>query len=261
MNDLTEKEQLDLMREWWSENGRYVIGGVVLGVAILYGWNSWRNSIASAELDASTMYEQIMTSVGDGDAEEAEATATQLFATHADSVYTSQSRLALARLYMDMGRDQDAVEVLQALVDSNSGGEIGLIGRLRLARILLYQDKPDDVIALLEGHLDNAFGPRYNEVLGDAYAASGAYDDALSAYMAAISDGRSPAVVDNELIQLKINDLPAEDQDGEMNVEVEGGIEIAPTEAPLADQDAEEGIVEDPDEEDESAESAEGDAQ
>ncbi len=34
MDDLSEKEQLDLMRAGWSENGRYVIGGVVLVVVI-----------------------------------------------------------------------------------------------------------------------------------------------------------------------------------------------------------------------------------
>ena len=260
MNDLTEKEQLDLMRTWWAENGRYVIGGVALGVAILYGWNSWRDGIASSELEASTMYEEIMTGVGEGDIDEAEVAATQLFATHADSVYAAQGRLAMARLYMDMGRDQDAAEVLQGLVDSDPGGEIGMIGRLRLARVLLYQDKAEDVIALLQGHLDNAFGPRYNEVLGDAYAATGAYDDALTAYMAALSDGRSPAVVDNELIQLKINDLPAEDQVDATNVEVEGGIEIAAPDAsapiPEAADDQAERTVEDA-----AVDPEEGDAQ
>lgn len=260
MNDLTEKEQLDLMRTWWAENGRYVIGGVVLGVAILYGWNSWRDSIASAELDSSEMYEEVMTNVGEGNADEAEAAATQLFSTYADSVYTAQGRLAMARLYMDNGRDQDAADVLQALVDSDQSGEIGLIGRLRLARVLLYQDKADQVITLLEGHLDNAFGPRFNEVLGDAYAATGAYDDALSAYRAALSDGRSPSVVDNELIQLKINDLPAGDTIDSTNVEAEGGIEVETTEVPATSPETEGDPVE-VDTEDEVVDSTEGDAQ
>ena len=39
MEELSEKEQLDAMRSWWQENGRYVIGGVMLGVAMLVGWN------------------------------------------------------------------------------------------------------------------------------------------------------------------------------------------------------------------------------
>ena len=212
MDDLSEKEQLELMRSWWAENGRYVIGGLALGIAILYGWNSWRDSIANEELAASDVYEEVMTGVGDGDAELAETSAAILFGEHGDSVYAAQGRLAMARMYMDMGRDQDAAEVLQALVDAGTNTEIGMIARLRLAQILLYQDKPEDVIVLLEPHRDNAFAPRYNELLGDAYTATGAYDEALTAYTEAQSVGRVPAVVDTELIQLKINDLPAQDQ-------------------------------------------------
>jgi predicted negative regulator of RcsB-dependent stress response len=50
VNDLSEKEQLEEMRAWWSENGRFVMGGVVLGVAIIFGWNQWRASIEATQL-------------------------------------------------------------------------------------------------------------------------------------------------------------------------------------------------------------------
>ena len=36
---LSEKEQIDQIREWWRENGWYLIGGVALGVLVLLGWN------------------------------------------------------------------------------------------------------------------------------------------------------------------------------------------------------------------------------
>ena len=38
MDDLlSEKEQIEKMQTWWSDYGLYVIGGVVLGAAILFG--------------------------------------------------------------------------------------------------------------------------------------------------------------------------------------------------------------------------------
>lgn len=208
MDDLSEKEQLDLMRAWWSENGRYVIGGVVLGVAILLGWNQWRSGIVSAELEASAMYETVMTSVGEADADAAIAAAEQLFSEHPDTVYTSQGRLAIARLYMDKGRDLDAANVLQDLVAADGDSEIGLVGRLRLAKVLLYQEKPEDVIALLEDKRDNAFAARYNELLGDAYVALGSYAEAEAAYNAALNDPQGSRTLNTSLVQLKINDLP-----------------------------------------------------
>ena len=38
---LSEKEQIDEIRSWWRENGWYLIGGAVLGIAALLGWNRY----------------------------------------------------------------------------------------------------------------------------------------------------------------------------------------------------------------------------
>jgi predicted negative regulator of RcsB-dependent stress response len=34
---LSEKEQLERIREWWREYGWYLAGGVILGAGILFG--------------------------------------------------------------------------------------------------------------------------------------------------------------------------------------------------------------------------------
>ena len=209
MEDLSEKEQLEMMRSWWAENGRYVIGGVVLGLALLFGWNRWQTSLTDAQLEASAMYEEVMTGVGEGDMEAADAAADTLFATHPDSAYASLARLAMARLYMDNGRDQDAAEVLRAVVEQEGDSELALVARLRLARVLLYQDKPDDVVTLIEGHLDTAFAPLLYEVLGDAQVALGDYAAAEAAYTTALTEAATAGVADTALLQLKLNDLPA----------------------------------------------------
>lgn len=230
VEELSEKEQLEAMRSWWSENGSYVIGGVVLGVAILFGWNQWRSSVSTAQIEASEMYEEVMTSVGNGNADAATSAAAVLFESHAGSIYAAQGKLAMARLYMDKGRDQDAALVLRQLVDDDPNSEIGLVGRLRLAKVLLYQDKAEEVVALLENHLDNAFAARFNEVLGDAYAALGSIASAEAAYNAALADVAAARTIDTNLIQLKINDLPAVDDSEELPAET-------PDVAPAANDD------------------------
>ena len=209
MEDLSEKEQLDAMRSWWQENGRYVIGGVVLGVAMLVGWNQWRGGIAQTETAASVLYEDVMSATGDGNLDAASAAATELFADYAATIYASQARLAMARLYMDKGRDQDAADVLRVLVETGGDSEIQLVGRLRLAKVLLYQEKAQEVVDLLQGQGEHAFAARYSEVLGDAYTALGSYAEAEAAYTAALIDDPAVRTVDSALIQLKLNDLPA----------------------------------------------------
>ena len=212
MNDLSEKEQLEEMRAWWSENGRYVITGVVLGVAIIFGWNQWRSSIQTSRIEASNLFEEVMSAVGDGDTDIAEAAAGNIYDNYEQTVYPDQTRLAMARLYMDKGRDQDAADVLRELIVVGDENEIQLVGRLRLAKVLLYQNKPDEAVELLKDRGESGFSARFSEVLGDAYAAQGNFAEAQTAYLAALTENQTMRTVDNTLVQLKLNDLPDLDE-------------------------------------------------
>jgi predicted negative regulator of RcsB-dependent stress response len=225
VNDLSEKEQLEEMRAWWSENGRFVMGGVVLGVAIIFGWNQWRASIEATQLEASNLFEQVMTAVGNGDADAAELAADYLFENYQQTVYPDQTRLAMARLYMDKGRDQDAVEVLRGLIVEGEETEIQLLGRLRLAKVLLFQNKPDEVVELLKDRGESGFTARYSEVLGDAYVAQGNFAEAQTAYLLALGEQPALQTIDNNLVQLKLNDLPDLDELAETSAAIEAAID------------------------------------
>ena len=240
MEDLSEKEQLDAMRAWWSENGKFVIGGILVGVITIFGINQWRTTTADAEIAASTLYEDVMFGAGSGDIDVAVEAATKLFADHNDTPYAAQSRLALARLYMDNARDQDAADVLTTLVDTNAGKEIGLVARLRLGKILLYQGKAEEVVGLLGSQPDGAFSARFSELLGDAYVELEKYAEAEVAYMAALADTEQSQTLDTALIQLKINDLPEADGGAAAEELIEvGAAEEAPENAPADELPAE----------------------
>ncbi len=224
MNDLSEKEQLEEMRAWWSENGRYVITGVVLGVAIIFCWNQWRSSIQTSRIEASNLFEEVMSAVGDGDTDTAEATAGNIYDNYEQTVYPDQTRLAMARLYMDEGRDQDAADVLGELIVVGDENEIQLVGRLRLAKVLLYQNKPDEVVELLKDRGESGFSARYSEVLGDAHEAQGNFAEAQTAYLAALTENPVMRTVDNTLVQLKLNDLPDLDEMAETAAAIEAAL-------------------------------------
>ena len=113
---LSEKEQIERMRVWWSDYGFYVVGGVVLGAAILFGLNYYRTEQVKAQEEASALYDALTEKVAGGDLEGAEVEAAELATAHGNSSYAAQSKLAMARLYMDKNRDQDAAEALQGLM-------------------------------------------------------------------------------------------------------------------------------------------------
>ena len=214
---LSEKEQIDRMRVWWSEYGSYVIGGIVLGALILFSIDYYRNDRLNAQLEASSLYDELALHVDDGNLDAAEAAADELSTSYASTSYAAQSRLAMARLYMDKNRDQDAADVLHELLALSGNEELKHIARVRLAKILLYQNRADEVIALLEDQFNAAFAARYAEALGDAYVASNRFDDAREAYRRGLAEVSRIPTVDQSIVQLKLLDVPVQIETAEIS--------------------------------------------
>lgn len=209
MDDLlSEKEQIDQIRSWWSEYGGYVIGGLGLGIAMLAGLNYYTNSKLEAQLESSVLYESLTQHVVAGSLEAAEAVSVELATDYADTTYAAQAQMAMARLYMDKNRDQDAADTLSGVIASEADDEIRHIARARLARVLLYQNKAQEAVDLLEGEQSEAFSPIYQELLGDAYHALGRVEDAQIAYQSVMLNPLSRDTVDQQLVQWKVLDLP-----------------------------------------------------
>jgi predicted negative regulator of RcsB-dependent stress response len=205
---LSEKEQIDQFRSWWSEYGAYVIGGIVIGAGMLFGINYYQSTKLQAQLDASTAYEALIVMVVDGDLDEAEATANEIATLYGETIYVGQAGLAMARLYMDKNRDQDAADALKAVIDGNSNDELKHVARLRMARIYLYQDKAQEVVDLLATEDVAAFAAAYGEILGDAYTALGRTAEAQDEYQKVLMDSSSQSTIDQQLVQWKALDLP-----------------------------------------------------
>lgn len=209
MDDLqSEKEQLEEMRAWWAEYGRYVIAGIVIAIAGLVGFNQYTSSKLAAQTEASLLYESLAEHVVDGDLDDAESVADDLANNYANTSYAAQSKLAMARLFMDKNRDQDAADVLNELLALRGNDELKHIGRLRLARVLLYQDKAQEVVDLLADSESAAFAALYSELRGDAYVALDRIEEAGDAYREALADPSQNPTIDRALVQMKLVDLP-----------------------------------------------------
>lgn len=210
MDDLqSEKEQIEEMRAWWSEYGSYVIAGIVIAVGGLIGFNQYTNSKLAAQTEASELYESLAVHVTDGDLDAAKSIADSLANDYADTSYAAQSKFAMAKLYMDKNRDQDAAATLKELLVSDGNDELKNIGRLRLARILLYQDHAAEAVDMLKAVATPSFAALSSELLGDAHAALGQTDAAAEAYRTALADPSQNPGIDRALVQMKLNDLAA----------------------------------------------------
>ena len=202
---LSEKEQIEQIRDWWRENGWYLIGGLALGALILFGWNRF-NSYEDAQGEAaSELFVELRQAIGDDAPGDARSLLAQLRESYSGSPYTDQAGLVVAVMRMDAGQMSGAGDELRYVMEETSDSELSLIARLRLARVLAQQEEYDEALATLDVE-SGGFSGRYNEVLGDIHVELGDLVSARAAYTAALITEESN-LVDRNLVQMKLEEL------------------------------------------------------
>jgi predicted negative regulator of RcsB-dependent stress response len=206
---LSEAEQWERFKAWLRSYTPWILGGVVVALAGLAGWNWWQDRQTRIGTGASVRYEQMTDALQKNDPTRAKAIAAELEKEFPDSPYVDQAHLFEARLAVEANDLPKADSLLRGIMDRTKDEQLALVARLRLARVQLAQNKPDDALATLSSKPAGAFEARFHEVRGDIYFAKGNKPEALKEYLAALagSDARS---VDTQSLQLKINDLKAE---------------------------------------------------
>lgn len=206
---LTDQQQADRARRWLRENGGFILGGVLLGLAALYGWNWWSNYRHHHAEEASAAYEQVLGAVRAGKPVRAAELENELEAQFGDSPYVDQARLALAKLHMDRNEPDEAAAYLSRIVTDSGDKFIKPIARLRLARVRLQQQRYDEALqALAELDENSAFATRFHEIRGDIYVAEGKLADARKQYEEALN-AVEPGVIDRNYVQAKLDAIAA----------------------------------------------------
>jgi predicted negative regulator of RcsB-dependent stress response len=207
---LSEQEQWEAVKKWLRENGAWIVAGIAVGALAIGGWQ-WRNAhIDKVNAAASAKYEQMLQAFGRNDQAGGIAILGELERDYSSTPYLDQGRLAAARVYVDSNQLDKAAQELEAVVQHSKDKQLALVARLRLARVQIAQQKPDDALATLNGVDPGAFGPRFHEVRGDADLAKGDKTGALTEYRAARSMDLGGGGGGNSLLDLKISDLVAD---------------------------------------------------
>ncbi len=205
MNEfLSEREQLEVFRQWWRENGWYLVGGA--GVALLgyFGWNQYQAREQAVAEQAAALYVELQQAVED-DSPQVEQILAELKADHADSPYAHQGSLLIAQdvLISDPAR---AIEELRRVMTTSSDAELSMVARLRLARVLAWRESYDEALTLLQVAEPGQFAARISEIEGDIHVALGDATAARSAYERALAEP-GWETLDRNLLSIKLNDL------------------------------------------------------
>ena len=154
---LSEKEQIQYIREWWQENRSYILTALIIVIGGIAGNNTWKSSVIEKQLSASSLYESLAVEISENNLEAGKMIADQISEDYSDTVYYEKAKLAMAYFYMSQSRDEDAANSLRNILSKSSDSELSLIAEMRLAKIMLYQKKYQEVIDMLKGNIGHAF--------------------------------------------------------------------------------------------------------
>ncbi len=212
---LTEEEQIESFKRWWSENGKSTVITLVLVVSGYLGWGGWQTQQQQQSEAASATYQQMLDVIQENSpkrfdevsAATAKHLAETLKAEHANSLYASQAALFLAKLaVLENDFDGAAVE-LQWVLDAGVDTDLLLLARARLARVKFAQEDYDTALAVLETKDSGAFKSTFAEIRGDILLAKGEQTSARAAYQLALGSLTSDQQSRRALIQIKLTDL------------------------------------------------------
>jgi predicted negative regulator of RcsB-dependent stress response len=202
---LSEKEQLEQIRQWWADYGWYLVGGAAIALLGFYALQAWENRQDALAESAATLYRELEGAVEDDDLGEAERVFAVLQAEHAGSPYTDNGALLIARTALVSDTDR-AIAALRGVMDDSDDAELAMIARLRLARILGWREQRDAALELLSVDEPGPFAARISEIRGDVLFASGDSDGARAAWTAALILPGADAI-DRSFLQIKLNSL------------------------------------------------------
>ena len=203
---LTEEQEAERARQWLRQNGAFLAAGVVLGLALLFGWQRWESYELEQSSEAAVVWEQLNRAIEGDRFNEASETLALLESDYGATPYADQARLAMARMHMERNAADEALEVLRTVARSSDDPGLRRLAELRIAQILIYLEQYDDALVALGTEDATGFAAQFHELRGDVFFGKGQIEDARDEYAAAL-DADTAGVIDRAYVQMKLDDV------------------------------------------------------
>ena len=203
---MDEHEQGEKVRTWLRQNGGAIIGGVAIGLALIFGYQWWERSKIEHKLTASANFQALNEAVENKDDATANALAAELTEKFSDTPYATLGALRLSGARVQVGNLADAASTLEAARAKADDPSMQALIDLRLARIEIGDGKAEAALTRLGNIKGGAFAGLVAEARGDALFTLGRSADAVTAYQDALTalDTGAP---NRMLVEMKLADL------------------------------------------------------
>lgn len=195
---LDEHEQSERVRSWIRSNAAGLLGGIVLGLGLIGGWQWWQKQQLADRHGASDRYQAAVAATAGDDLAKAKAAVASI---PEDSTYATLAGLRLAKAQVEGGQRDAAIATLRGIDDADPA--MAVVVQARLARLLIDAGKPADALKVLG---DEPTSPAAIEARGDALAALDRQADARDAYSLALAR-MDVAAPQRRLVELKLTEV------------------------------------------------------
>lgn len=203
---MTEQEQVQQLKNWIKQYGLTILIGILLALVITTGWRYWQNYRNKILSHASIIYDEMLTLRAQNNTDGASVQAKKLVSHYPKTPYAQMAALMLARDAVLKKNYPESINQLTWVLDHSKEHSIREIARIRLARILITQKKPDAALDFLKKLDDKSFIGLVDEVRGDAYIARNDANAARKAYQLALAEIPN-AEITRPILQMKYDNL------------------------------------------------------
>lgn len=203
---LTEQEQIQQLKAWVKQYGLTIFLGIVIALLASSGWHYYQNYRNKSLQHASAIYDEMLVLRTQNNLEGAAAQANKLISHYAKSPYAQMAAFMLSRDAIIKKDYAEAIRQLNWVIDHTNNHSIQTIARIRIARILITDKKPDAAINTLMKLDDKNFLGMVDEVRGDAYLALNDPSSARKSYGLALKELPN-AEVNRPILEMKYDNL------------------------------------------------------
>lgn len=205
---MTETEQIEILKTWWKRYQNVVFIGVSVFLLSFSGVKYWYWHQQKVSEQASTAYEHLMGAVSAHDNKAVRSYTHQLIESFPGTVYSDTAHLIQARVETTAGHYIKAKAALKEVITHSKFKAFVDVARLRLARILAFEQSYDLALQELDNVKDATYQAVQAELRGDIFYAKGQLELAASEYQSA-KTGTEKSGIGNLFLDMKQHDVLA----------------------------------------------------
>lgn len=204
--ELNDHERVEMIKQFFKKYGNALILVLLIILVLISAWHFWGQHQDSINRDAAESYQGLLTSVAShAPPDQQVAQASALIQNYPKTAYANLARLFIAQVAVSENKLPLAESTLRELVQKSTG-DLRALSTVRLARVLIAEQKPQQALTLLSAP-PKGYEPLYQLLIGDSDIALGDTKNASIAYQAALA-----VVGDNDplraLLVSRLSNLP-----------------------------------------------------